>query len=425
MKKTVLFAVWLAASGAFADDQSEQVIVELSADQNQKFFEFVVQQYRDRGITEVSVDDFEPEVAEELGLKPGSTIPVSDLLKPEIHSVVLKYAPVVDEPIDSLLESESITFPPGWLSSPAIDEAIRQKLGPNVHIIEDPDILQALAAHPRDKDAIRAAVEKALPNLPPEQRRALAHGFQFASDEPNHPESSKRERLPTEEVLALLDSSDRTVLKPYRELLDDEFKLVKAMKSMTEKERIATNKFLSSMFGQTRPSQLPPEILERWQTQGYADMPGSPRGSTLLATIQQAGEDVYGLVYGSSESAETNHLPHVTDDYVMPESENHVVTEAGHAMRIYSRSAFAGALLMVEQQRVAGFYPDVPNLRIAGHPGTARWIRYDDGKWVTLVAGFDGQRVYRVGVETKLEGSEFEEFVNFATTIIEASASPP
>ena len=87
----------------------------------------------------------------------------------------------------------------------------------------------------------RAAIQKALPDLPPEQRKALSRGFQFPSERLNPSTTmSFGERLPTEEALALLTPSDQSVLKPYRKLLDNEVALRAAMASMSEEELTAT-----------------------------------------------------------------------------------------------------------------------------------------------------------------------------------------
>lgn len=254
MKSLVVALVWFAAFTTFANDEPSNDDDSFSVEQQPLLFEYMVSEYRKNGITEVPVGHFPPEVAKELGLKPGSTIPVADFLKPEIQAIVLKHAQVIDGPIDSPLDSEAIAFPPDSSSSVAFKDEVHGVYVPDAQILEDPEILDAFRKYPNDVDALRAAIEKALPNLPPEQRKALSRGFQFPSEGSNPPTTmSFKERLPTEEVLALLTPSDQSVLKPYRKLLDNEVALRAAMASMSEEELIATQAFLSKMFKQTTP----------------------------------------------------------------------------------------------------------------------------------------------------------------------------
>ena len=235
-------------------------------------------------------------------------------------------------------------------------------------------------------------------------------------------------------MLARLDPADRDLLATHRDLLDDHWSLMDAMPSMNEDERAAASRFISRMRRTSGPGTSEyDEAAERWRQQGYRDMAGAPRGSALLFAVQQSekfeGEDT-GIHPPSTyttlpEFVDAGSLPHVPDEFVMPDSRNHVLPGVDHAVRLYSRSTFDGALLMVEQTRADAFLPRDPSLTIAGHPGNVSWTLHGKGAWTTTVAGYDGRRVHHITVEAKLEGVERDEFVRFATGIIEAASVMP
>ena len=88
-------------------------------------------------------------------------------------------------------------------------------------------------------------------------------------------------------------------------------------------------------------------------------------------------------------------------------------------MRLYPRSTFDGAVLLVEETEADAFFPREPNLTIAGHPATVSWSLFENGVWTTTVAGYDGSRVHHITVEKKLDGAQRERFVRLAASIIE------
>ena len=156
----------------------------------------------------------------------------------------------------------------------------------------------------------------------------------------------------------------------------------------------------------------------------------TPRGSALLATLRQVDSGItpdgeHGASLPTtrdefSQIVDFRPLAQVSATYLQDDSENHVLPGIGQATRLFSKSTFGnGALLLIEQSDADGFRPHDPNLTIAGRPGTVTSMRYADGKWSTTVAGFDGRRVHHVTVEAKLEDTERQEFVRFATTLIE------
>ena len=322
---------------------------------------------------------------------------------------------------------------PNVLTSPGVLEAIRRE-HPDAVVIDDTAVLRAFRDHADDNEALRAALEAAVDNLSDEHREVLAHGFQLPGDTGHTLNSLPYERLPTEDVLARLDPADRDLLATHRDLLDDHWSLMDAMPSMNEDERAAASRFISRMRRTSGPGTSEyDEAAERWRQQGYRDMAGAPRGSALLFAVQQSekfeGEDA-GIHPPSTyatlpEFVDAGSLPHVPDEFVMPDSRNHVLPGVDHAVRLYSRSTFDGALLMVEQTRADAFLPRDPSLTIAGHPGNVSWTLHGKGAWTTTVAGYDGRHVHHITVEAKLEGPEPDEFVRFATGIIEAASVMP
>ena len=382
---------------------------------------------REAGVSGIPVDSLPSGMAEALGLDPGTTIPIERFLDPAFQDAMLEHGALETTPT-----GEAYEVTPDVLRSTGVLEAIRNE-HPNAVVIDDLAVLQAFRDHADDDEALRVALEAAVDDLPYEHRKALAGGFQLPGDVRHPPDSLPYERLPTEDVLARLDPADRDLLATHRDLLDDHWSLMDAMPSMDEDERAAASKFISRMRRSVTPGFSEyDEAAERWKQQGYRDMPGTPRGSVLLSTVGQAerfAREDAGIDPPSTHAAfadfVSGSLPHVPDEYVMPDSRNHVLPAVDHAVRLYSRSKFDGALLMVEQTRADAFLPRDPSLTIAGHPGNVLWTLHGNGAWTTTVAGFDGRNVHHITVEAKLEGSERDEFVRFATGIIEAASLTP
>lgn len=85
---------------------------------------------------------------------------------------------------------------------------------------------------------------------------------------------------------------------------------------------------------------------------------------------------------------------------------------------IYAESAF-DAPLMVMKWPVDDSRFFNPNLIIFGRDASVVLVKHADGKWATRVLAFDGSVVYKVEVAAKLEGVQKDEFVRFATDILE------
>ena len=162
----------------------------------------------------------------------------------------------------------------------------------------------------------------------------------------------------------------------------------------------------------------------------------TPRGSALLAMLRQVDSGITpagqrgALVPTTREEfaevADLEPLVRVPSAYLLDDSENHVLPGIDQATRLFSKSTFGdAALLLVEQSDADGFHPHDPNLTIADRPGTVNSTQYADGKWTTTVAGFNGRRVHHVTVEAKLDDAEREAFVRFATTLIEEAGLLP
>lgn len=417
----LLLAAALIAVATIADEPRDDAVGDALRD---AVLEDELRSMREAGVTGVPVDSLPAGMADALGLAPGTTIPIERFLDPAFQDAMLEHGAV-----ETMPETAPRGVSPDVLASPGVLEAIRRE-HPNAVVMDDPAVLQAFRDHEDDDDALRAALEEAIGNLPDEQRKALEDGFQLPGDVGHRPDSMPFERLPTEDVLAKLDPAERDLLYTYRDLLDDHWSLMDAMPSMDKDERAAASKFISRMPQTTVPvfSEYD-KAAERWRQQGYRDVADAPRGTVLLATVDQAKrlareDDGTGLpsAYATAPEFVSGTLPYVPDEYVMPDSKSHVLSGVDHATRLYSKSKFGGALLMVEQTRADEFFPREPNLTIAGRPGNVLWTLHGNGVWTTTVAGFDGRNVHHVTVETKLEGSERDEFVRFATGIVEAAS---
>ena len=172
------------------------------------------------------------------------------------------------------------------------------------------------------------------------------------------------------------------------------------------------------------------KATERWRKQGYRDAPGAPRGTALLATIEQAKRSARedGVPGNAPTQAQFDEqmggefIAPVPDELIAPGSKAHVLAEAGGVVRLYSRSAFDNAVLLVEETEADAFFPRDPNLTIAGHPATVSWSLFENGVWTTTVAGYDGRRVHHITVEKKLDGAQRERFVRLAAGIIEEAS---
>ena len=171
-----------------------------------------------------------------------------------------------------------------------------------------------------------------------------------------HPgDPGTHERLPTDEVLAVLEPAERDALLKHRDLLDDHRALMRAMPSMPERERFAASEFITRMHKPSPPTPAAHEI-ERWREQGYRDTARAPRGSAPLATINQAqmraqdgvtnGVGLRSTYQSPPELVDSASLPYAADEYVMPDSKNHTLSGTDSATRLYPRSTFGGALLM-------------------------------------------------------------------------------
>ena len=85
---------------------------------------------------------------------------------------------------------------------------------------------------------------------------------------------------------------------------------------------------------------------------------------------------------------------------------------------IYAQSTF-GAPLMITRVPVDEAKSLNPNLIIFDRNASVIWKKHSGGKWATIVSAFDGSAVYAVEVAAKLEGAQRDEFVRFATDILE------
>lgn len=379
---------------------------------------------REAGITHVPADALPAAVREALGLHDGERIPVERFFDPAFQDALVGHGITEALPVESYEPSADV------LARPDVRAAIHGAFGPGVNIIATPEVLQALNDHPDDHEKLRDTVEQSIGELPTPMREQLASGFQLPG-EARHAESVPFERLPTDEVLAKLDRGSRDALTRFRDLLDDHWALTDAMPTMTKQERKAATKFLAHMRKPSPPPLDSPyaRATEQWRKQGYRDAPGAPRGTTLLAAIEQAQRSARDrAVSGNAPTApaqfdESKHLrgetlASVPDELLAPGSKSHVLAEAGGVVRLYPRSTFDGAVLLVEETEADAFFPREPNLTIAGHPATVSWSLFENGVWTTTVAGYDGSRVHHITVEKKLDGAQRERFVHLAASII-------
>ena len=169
---------------------------------------------------------------------------------------------------------------------------------------------------------------------------------------------------------------------------------------MTKREREAATKFLALM---RKPSPPPRDsdyakATERWLEQGYRDAPGASRGTVLPAAIVQAEGSAREHAVGNAPTAPVQFdeprngefAAPVPDDLIAPGSKRHVLTKGGGIVRLYSRSTFDDAVLLIEETKADAFYPRDPNLTIAGHPATVSWSLFENGDWTTTVAATTG-----------------------------------
>lgn len=365
---------------------------------------------REAGITSIPVDDLPDAIVRSLGLQPGTSISVEKFLDPAFQDALLKNRKV-------LPESEGVYEPSAEiLAEPAVLEAIRDRFGPNATVLTDPQVVEAFR-EAEDRADLQASLEE-----------LLGDAFQLADsrDVAKPVDSTPWERLPTAEVLDRLTPEDRRLLKPYRDLLDDHWALSDAMARMHADEREAATRFLGRMRrGSGEPGPGPESVLAP-----------TPRGSELLATLRQVDSGItpageHGALLPATRDefeqlVDLRPLVRVPAAYLQDDSENHVLPGIDQATRLFSKSAFGKeALLLVEQSDAAGFRPHDANLTIAGRPGTVTSTQYADGKWTTTVAGFDGKRVHHITVEAKLDDAERQEFVRFATALIEEAGLLP
>ena len=384
-----------------------------------------LREMREAGVTHFPADALPAAVREALGLRAGERIPVERFFDPAFQDAMVRHGITEAIPLESYEPSAAV------LADPGVRAAVRGAFGPGAEIIATPEVLRALNDHPGDSEKLRDAVERSIDELPPTMREQLASGFQLPG-EARHAGSAPLERLPTEEVLAKLDRGTRDALAPFRDILDDHWALTDAMPTMTKRERRAATKFLARMRKPAPPPVDSPyaKATERWRKQGYRDAPGAPRGTALLATIEQtersARED--GVPGNAPTQAQFDEhmggefIAPVPDELIAPGSKAHVLAEAGGVVRLYSRSAFDGAVLLVEETEADAFFPRDPNLTIAGHPATVSWSLFENGVWTTTVAGYDGRRVHHITVEKKLDGAQRERFVRLAADIIEEAS---
>ena len=394
LTKTLLLAIALTAtaSAAPANESIDERTATVADAIGDAIFNAQLDKMRETGMPDIPANALPVAMQEALGLSADTAIPLERLYDPEFQEALLEHGLAGAVPADGLSVEEQMEI----LTQPEVVEAMREAYGPDIGIVATPDILRALRDHPGDNKEFRAAIERSLNDLPPEVRNDLAHGFQFA-DEPLYPglaEPAPQERLPTDEVLAKLDSDSRDALAGHRHLLDDHRALTHAMPSMTERERRASSKFIAQMYKPTPPPVDPDsehgKALARWREQGYRDAPGAPRGTTLLATIEQAhlyarqNADEGDLpstqaMYDEFMALHGESVPRTPDRLVAPGSRNHALTGPGEVTRFYSRSVFDDAVLMVEQIEADAFFPRDPSLTIAGHPASVLWALHENG----------------------------------------------
>ena len=374
---------------------------------------------RESGVAHVPADALPATVREALGLRDGELVPVERFYDPAFqeamaqHGIAEAFPPEVYEPSVEVL------------ADPDVLAAVRAAFGPRTEIVATPEVMRALNDHPSDHAKLREAVERSIDDLPRDLREELTRGFRVHGEGPQHPPGSLPfERLPTSEVLAKLDEGSRAALAPHRDLLDDHWALMDAMPSMSERDRAAASKFISRMRKPTPPPADSDyaKAVRRWREQGYRDAPGAPRGTALLASIEagmlSAREAAAGdepptapARFDGSEEWDDSLAP-VPDALIAAGSRTHVlVEETGRAtttgaVRLFTRSVFDDALLLVQESDADAFYPRDPNLTIAGHPANVAWALFENGAWTTTVAGYDGRRVHHVTVEKKLDGAE-------------------
>lgn len=394
-----------------------------------------LREMRESGFTHFPADALPATVRDELGLREGERVAVERFYAPAFQDAMAKHG-----------SGQGITLdvdelPAEILADPDVLAAIHAAFGPGVDIITTPEILRALNDQPSDHE-LHAAVELSIDDLSPAAREEISRRLQARGETPQHPPGSLPfERLPTDEVLAKLDEGSRTALAPYRDLLDDHWALMDAMPAMTQHERDAASKFISRM-----PKPRPPaadsdyaKTVRRWRERGYRDAPGAPRGTVLLATIEQANlrareraadgnAPIAPAPFGELKEWSGDSPAPIPDELIAPGSKTHVLAEgagsaaATGAVRLYTRSVFDDALLLVEEFEADAFYPRDPNLTIAGHPATVGWALFENGAWTTTVAGYDGRRVHHITVEKKLDSAERDRFIRLASDIIEEAA---
>lgn len=383
---------------------------------------------REAGVTEVPTESLPDGVAAALGLEPGSSVSVEILVSPEVQDLMLNAT--------GIEQGETVDFGgTGLKDSEALRTEIEHEFGPGAEIILDDAVIAAFRDHTGDPEGLRDSLESAVDGLPDDLRGRLRHGFLLPGE--HHVSDAgllPYERRPTDEVLDDLDPLDRALLEPHRDVLDDPAALGDVMNTMTDDERRAAVRFRGLSRKQQRPivSEYD-EAEDQWRRQNFREFAGPPRGSAMLAELEQAERRLSSAPNLRHEARSVDidpegiasGLARVPTGHAAPESRNFVMTGPDHAVRLYSKSMFNDALLLVEQIDADAFHPRDPNLMIAGRPANVAIARHGDGSWTTTVAGFDGKRVHHVTVETRLDGDEREAFVRFATEVIENASLLP
>ncbi len=314
-----------------------------------------------------------------------------------------------------------------------------------------PEILRAGAAKdPKEREQL---LREAIPSLPEDLQQRLANGFVVVDesvilDDPSAPSTANQAslrapRISVDEALVSLSTEMRKSLRGYEDILADEKKLFRALRTMPEETRVAALRMHSLRFpnpgAEEAMAQLKLKVTAARERGYFLNENSIPLPKRLLARIRQArlirvldpAPPTAGHIpnplapfaafqtIAEYEQAGGNPLPPMPAHGVPLGTEAYIDPWGMKGMaRVFADSDFGAALAITEDSADEVSYAD-PNLTIFGRDAAVELTKYGDDEWATSVSAFDGRRTFRIDVAAKLEGQRRDDFVRFAKDAIE------
>lgn len=316
--------------------------------------------------------------------------------------------------------------------------AITHEMLEAVSIIDPQERYEALAA--------------AISSLPSDLQHRFSAGFHVvdlrSAREPEY--NNLPPRIPVDRALSLLPSDMQDALVGYEDVLysEDGSRLLRSLRHMPDESRLAALKFHELRFQDPEEEAILAEIaaqnaslanaaIERGHYLREDEMPlpedlltkirqhrliastnstDSPLPQSQLNDLMQISLFQSAAEYERTTGEIAPRLP----PYAVPADADAFVGpwSGDGSASIYTESMF-GAPIAVIQLPVSEVTFDLPNLTIFNREASVVLIKYRHDEWATRVSAFDGTHLFHIEVSARLEGVQQDEFIRFATDVLE------